>query len=148
MNIIKPKWREVREVTDLGPIIDDDSYMGIGGVIFEAEKSHCFAYLAEINGKVQYVIPIERDEFAFDTVDEASRCSQLMEFAVREGMFPSFAASIAEALHVSVEQLAVEVMLDRESGDIAPEQDQIEKQAVKEIAEIIAAVWAQNRARA
>jgi hypothetical protein len=136
VNIIKPKWRSVREVPNLAEAgIETGFDDSTGGAIFEAEKGTCYAYLAEIDGKVKYVVPIERDEYAYDTAEEASRCHQLIEFAVLEGMFPTFRQSIANTLQDFIEQqLAVELMSDRDAGDIAPEQDAIERQAIDEIA--------------
>jgi hypothetical protein len=149
VNIIKPAWRSVREVSNL-----DDHGVSTGfdeptrGVIFEAERGNLYAYMAEIDGRIKYVVPICNDEYAFDTADEAAACQQLMEFAVGEGMFPSFNESIARVISDFIElNVATEVMRDRESGDIAPEQSEIERQAVSEIADVLVAVWAQNRRR-
>jgi hypothetical protein len=148
MNIVKPTWRSVREVPNLSDELETDFDEPTRGVIFQAERGNLYAYMAEIDGRIKYVIPIERDKYAFDTADEAAACHQLMEFAVENEMFPSFNESIARVISDFIElNVATEVMRDRESGDIAPEQSEIERQAIMEIAAVLAAVWAQNRRR-
>lgn len=151
--IAKPQFKSIKKSADIGPQLCDDNFNGVPGWIFEAEKGFCYAYelrdvqyngvpAPEMNGKV--CIPLGRDEYVFDTPEEAAKSPHLLTFAIGEGMFPSFQQSIGEAIKVAIDTVSADLMADRAAGDIAPDQVDTEETGIEIIARNMMEVWLQN----
>jgi hypothetical protein len=142
--IERPAFKSIERVDDLGAKCGDDNYNGKPGWIFNAEREDTFCYAYEWEERGLIVVPICNEEYTFATPEEAAKSEQLLEWAIGEDMFPSFRHSICVALRTKVDEVSVELMSDRASGDIAPDQVEAIDEAVEAIGTILFRVWNSN----